>query len=34
VQDQTRFNRTPDYFSQRSLYGQETLPGRFDLPGY
>ncbi len=26
------FTRTTDYYSQRSRYGNETLPGRFDLP--
>ena len=28
-----RFNRTPDYYSQRGRYGNEMLPGPFDLPG-
>ena len=32
VSDQVRFGRTTDYYSQRSRYGNETLPGRFDLP--
>lgn len=33
VTDTVRFNRTPDYYSQRGRYGAETLPGPFDLPG-
>ena len=29
VQSGHYFNRTPDYYSQRSRYGNETLPDRF-----
>ena len=27
------FTRTSDYYYARGRYGNETLPGRFDLPG-
>ncbi len=33
VQAGTYFNRSPQYFGNRSGYGAETLPGRFDIPG-
>ena len=33
VQAGKYFNRTPDYYSQRSRYGNETLPDRFSGGG-
>ncbi len=33
VLDSTTFNRTPDQIYDRSKFGNETLPGPFDLPG-
>lgn len=33
VNDSTIFNRTPDQNYARSKFGNETLPGPFDLPG-
>ncbi len=33
VTENTIFNQTPDQADYRSRFGNETLPGRFDLPG-
>ena len=33
VSESTIFNRTPDQMYNRSKFGNETLPGPFDLPG-
>jgi hypothetical protein len=33
VVESTLFNRTPDQMNQRSKFGNEALPGPFDLPG-
>jgi hypothetical protein len=33
VSESTTFNRTPDQIGQRSKFGNEALPGPFDLMG-
>ena len=32
--DMNHFQRNADYYTRRGAYGQETLPGPFDLPGF
>ena len=32
VQSGHYYSRSPDYYSTRSRFGAETLPGRFDVP--
>lgn len=34
VNDATLFNLTPDQVNQRAKFGNETLPGLFELPGF
>ena len=33
MQASSQFNRVSDSFNARGRYGNETLPGRFELPG-